>query len=130
VRKRLDRLDVAAGQHRLGDAAAEPGAGECGEFALPVCRASAKRPEPAPAGESAGRCEIGVRSFVTELCDSLCRDLGSHSLCRQPGADRPERVAAAMQRSRPAGGVGGIIQKPRFLIPSDDRIDLGFDLLS
>jgi hypothetical protein len=67
VRKRLDRLDVAAGQHRLSDAAAEPGAGECGEFALPVWLVSPKRPEPAPAGESAGRVEIGVRSFVTEL---------------------------------------------------------------
>ena len=34
-----------------------------------------------------------------------------------------------MHRGHPPGGIGGIIQKPRFSVSSDDRIDLGSRLL-
>jgi hypothetical protein len=106
------------------------GAGEGGKLALPLCLAPAKRPEPAPAGESTGRRNVRIGDALAKARDGICGGFGGYSLCRQPGADCSQRIAAPMQRSRPGGGVSRIIQKPRFLVPSDDRIDLLSDLLS
>ena len=108
---------------------AEAGAGECGELALAVRRRPAKRSEPAPASKSARSGDVGIGGILAKAGDGLGCDLGRNPLAREPRANRFKRITAPMQRGRSAGGVGGVIQKPRFSVSSDDRIDLSSSLL-
>jgi hypothetical protein len=87
MRERLDGLRVTASKHRFGDAAAEPGAGECGQLALPVRRRPAKRSEPAPAGESARRGDVGIGGLRAKTRDCLGCDRGRNPLACQPRAN-------------------------------------------
>src|SRR5271169_921412 len=64
--QRLDRVDVGAGEHPLGYPPGEPGAGEDTELARRVGGRPAIGSEPAAAGKSAGRREIGVGDFCAQ----------------------------------------------------------------
>ena len=76
------RLLVGAAKHGLGDAAAETGPGKGRQLARTVLGSSAERAEPSPAGEGAGRCEVGVQTLFLQRPDGTGNHFGSNSLSR------------------------------------------------
>ena len=126
MRQRLDRRNIGAGEDRLGHATTKPSSRKRTELARVVCGGSPKRPEATPPGKGTGRGQIGVARARPQTRDGIGDIVRGHSLGRQPCPHSADRLAAAMQRLHPRGGVGRIVEQACFAVARDERVDQHF----
>ena len=98
------------------------GSGKGTQFTRMIGGSASIRPEATPAGKGAGGRKIRIGGSCSQMRHGIGDIRGRYSLRREPGADRLQRSAAAIQRLHSPGSIGRIVEQTRFAVARDKRI--------